>query len=126
MPRKNIHGCDVRDMAVVEGEGEGKGQGKAEGDRGFEFTLLRGAQCRGGDLPYEDGSFGLVTLLMTLHHLEDQLEALWEVRAALTIRELLESHVDLETSLTDGRRCAVTDRTPAQAGRDRGDPRASV
>lgn len=70
VPRSQTHGCDVRDMAAGQDEDE---------ERGFCFTLLRGAQCRGGYLPYPAESFSLITMIMTLHHLEDQEEAVWEV-----------------------------------------------
>lgn len=61
---KNIHGCDLGADTGV--------------DRGFVYS-----QASVEDLPYKDGQFQFVSLIMSLHHFPDPKKALKEVRRVL-------------------------------------------
>lgn len=64
IPASAVHGCDVREITVKESS--------------FTFTLYDGHH-----LPYESGSFSLVTALMAFHHIPHAGELIDECRRVL-------------------------------------------
>ena len=74
-----VHGCDSKEQMLV---------GEEAASAGFTYTQLPPQNEHfwwGGEavLPYEDGSFDLVTALMTLHHVRNLKPLLDDVRRVL-------------------------------------------